>query len=364
MADQIVNNSIQVNITRDTTVVERSSFGIPLFIGETVLAPVVRVGTYSSLDEVKVKYPAGTEPEYLAAQAFFAQGGNAKKFKIGYKASGETYTQAFDAIRAVDNNFYAVAIQSIEKAVQIAFATTIASYAGKKIAYFRSDDADIINGGNSADASSVIKATNNDFVAMIDDSQVYKVGRTNGIFPEIAHIGRSLTIPETNTTAPGSNNWVDQQLVGIVGTTFTQTELSVLNNKNTNYVYKSSNSNIVARTGGGKMLGGEWIDVIHGVAWLESRIAENVYDLVTSKADRNEKIPYTEAGIALIEERVRYSLDIAVKTGFLANYTVTAIKLSETLAVDRSNRILKGVTFEARIAGAINYALITGVVTV
>ena len=65
MADQIVTNSIQVNITRDTTVVERSSFGIPLFIGETVLSPVIRVATYSSLNEVKVKYSAGKEPEYL-----------------------------------------------------------------------------------------------------------------------------------------------------------------------------------------------------------------------------------------------------------------------------------------------------------
>lgn len=364
MADQIVTNSIQVNITRDTTVVERSSFGIPLFIGETVLSPVVRVGTYSSLDEVKVKFTAGTEPEYLAAQAFFSQGGNAKKFKIGYKASGETYTQALDAIRAVDDNFYAIAIQSTDKAVQTAFAVTIAGYAGKKIAFFRSDDADIINGAVSTDASSVIKATNNDFVGLFYHTGVYKVGRTNGVFPEVALLARCLTIAETNTTAPGSNNWVDQQLVGITGDILTTTVIGVLKNKNTLFMQGSSNSNIVARTGGGKMLGGEWIDVIHGVAWLESRIAENVYDLITSKADRNEKVPYTEAGIALVEERVRYSLDIAVKTSFISNYTVTAIKLSETQAIDRANRILKGVTFEARLAGAINYALITGVVTV
>lgn len=364
MADQLVENAIQVNITRDTTVVERSSFGIPLFIGETVLSPVIRVATYSSLDEVKVKYTAGTEPEYLAAQAFFSQGGNAKKFKIGYKASGETYTQALDAIRAVDDGFYAIAIQSTDKAIQIAFAVTVAGLAGKKIAFFRSDDADIINGGNTTNASSVIKATNNDYVGMYDDSQVYKVGRTNGIFPEIGAIGRSLTIPETNTTAPGSNNWVNQVLVGIAGTKFTQTEIGVIEDRNTNYIPKSDNTNIVARTQGGKMLGGEWIDVIHGVAWLESRMAENVYDLITSKSDRNEKVPYTEAGIALVEERVRYTLDIAVKTGFLESYTVTSIPINETQAVDRANRILKGVTFEARLAGAINKALITGVVSV
>ena len=45
MADQLVENAIQVIITRDTTVVERSSFGIPLFIGETVLSPVIRMAT-------------------------------------------------------------------------------------------------------------------------------------------------------------------------------------------------------------------------------------------------------------------------------------------------------------------------------
>lgn len=364
MADQLVENAIQVNITRDTTVVERSSFGVPLFIGETVLSPVIRVATYSSLDEVKVKYTAGTEPEYLAAQAFFSQGGNAKKFKIGYKASGETYTQALDAIRAVDDGFYAIAIQSTDKAVQIAFAVTVAGLAGKKIAFFRSDDADIINGGVSTDASGVIKATNNDYVGMFYHTGVYKVGRTNGVFPEVALLARCLTIPETNTTAPGSNNWVNQQLVGITGDILTTTVVGVLENKNTVFFQGSSNTNIVARTQGGKMLGNEWIDVIHGVAWLESRLAENVYGLITSKADRNEKVPYTEAGIALVEERVRYTLDLAVKTSFLASYTVTAIPIGDTQAVDRANRILKGVTFEARLAGAINKALITGVVSV
>lgn len=364
MADQVVKDTIEVIVTRDTSFVERSSFGIPLFIGETVLSPVIRVATYSSLDEVKVKYTAGTEPEYLAAQAFFSQGGNAKKFKIGYKASGETYTQALDAIRAVDDSFYAITIQSTDKAIQIAFAVTVAGFAGDKIALFRSDDADIINGAVSTDASGVIKATNNDYVGMFYHTGVYKVGRTNGVFPEVALLARCLTIPETNVTAPGSNNWVLQKLVGIAGDILSTTVVGVLENKNTIFFRGSSNPNIVARTGGGTMLGGEFIDIIHGTAWLKSRIAENEYDLLASKADRNEKVPYTEAGIALNEERVRFTLEGAFKTGFLESYTVTAIAIGDTQVVDRANRILKGVTFEARLAGAINKALITGVVSV
>ena len=67
----------------------------------------------------------------------------------------------------------------------------------------------------------------------------------------------------------------------------------------------------------------------------------------------------------MVEERVRYTLNLAVKTGFLvAEPKVNAIAIGDTQAVDRANRILKGVTFEARLAGAINKALITGVVSV
>jgi len=365
MADQVVKDAVDVIITSSTNIVERTNYGTILFIGDTVLSPVIRVATYQSIDEVALKFGL-TDPEYLAAQAFFSQGGNARKLKIGYKASGETYTQALTAIRNVDNDFYAIAIESVVKAEQTALATSVLALGDEKVLFLRSDDGDIDNIAVSTDASSVIQATNNDQVAMFFDNSIYKPERLNGVFPEVGLLAQRLTIPETRTTAPGSNNWVHTNIIGVSGGTLTSAEKTALIAKNTIFLNYSSNPRIISRTHPktGRMLGGEFIDVVHGKAWFKSRLQENIYDLFTSYADRNSKIPYTQQGIHLVADVVKKTHQDAVATGLFApeesDAEINVLDISETSVVDRANRDLRAVTFKFRLAGAINTAFVTG----
>jgi hypothetical protein len=336
--------------------------------GNITYTPVSRVASYASLAEVELKY-TNTTAEYLSAQAFFAQGGNAKQLLIGYKLATETYSQALTAIQAVRDDFYAVAIQDDTKAVQLAIASTIQALAGRKIVFFRTSDANTLVDGNTTDVGSSLKALDNDYAHVTYHYNVYGSTNTSGVFPEMAIIGRVLPIVENQFQAAGSTAWHNQKVLGVVSSfnpalgklAFTQTERNTLNFKNVE-AFETDGSNV--RTLGGKMTGGEWGDVIHGTAWLETRLEEDLYFLLTQQADRFSKVGYDSKGIASVEQVIRSRLQKAVGTRLIdTDFTVTTPSVELTEATDRANRLYKA-SFEARLIGAIKFMTITGTVTV
>ena len=369
MSLSLIQNFIDVQINLITSFAPRTGFGVPLFIGETVLDPVVRVGEYANMAEVGAVFNS-TDPEYLAAQAFFTQGGNAQKLLIGYKASGETYAEALTAIRAIRDDFYAIAIESVVLAEQTSFAQTIAAFAGEKIGFYRTADANTLDSGNSTDIGSVLKAVDNDYVHVTYHYDVLSASNTDGVFPEMALIGRVITVSENATLAPGSIGWHNQKIIGIASSfspvggkrNFTQTERNTLNTKNVDAL-ESDGANV--RMLGGKMAGGEWGDVIHGAQWLSVRMAEDVYLLLTSKADAFEKVGYDDKGIALVEQVMRARLDAAVGTRFIRpDYSVTTPKVANTQQTDRANRVLKDLVFTAPLVNAVKNAEIRGTLVI
>lgn len=77
-------------------------------------------------------------------------------------------------------------------------------------------------------------------------------------------------------------------------------------------------------------------------------------------------MPFTERGGAILETELRAALLRAIDAGILADDTEITIeipKVSEISANDRANRIFKTIRFTARLAGAIHYVEIRGVVT-
>jgi hypothetical protein len=336
--------------------------------GTLTYAPVDRVATYSSLAEVALKYTT-TTAEYLSAQAFFAQGGNAKRLLIGFKLATETYSQALTAIQAVRDDFYAVAIQDATKANQLLLGATIQALAGRKIVFFRTSDANTLVDGNTTDVGSSLKALDNDYAHVTYHYSVYETTNLTGFFPEMAVIGRVLPIVENQFQAAGSTAWHNQKVVGVISSfnpafgkqAFTQTERNTLNFKNVE-AFETDGANV--RTLGGKMTGGEWGDVIHGVAWLETRLEEDLYYLLTQQADRFSKVGYDTKGIASVEQVMRARLQKAVGTRFIdTDFTVTTPSVELTTAQDRANRLYTA-SFEARLIGAIKFMTITGTVTV
>ena len=80
----------------------------------------------------------------------------------------------------------------------------------------------------------------------------------------------------------------------------------------------------------------------------------------------NPKVPYTDAGITAIQAQIERALDQGVNQNFIApnSYTVIVPKAANVSAIDKTNRVLNGVSFQATLAGAVQAVNITGTLSV
>jgi hypothetical protein len=157
----------------------------------------------------------------------------------------------------------------------------------------------------------------------------------------------------------GEATWAFKTLSGVTTDTFTTTQRNAVLNKSGN-IYESVGG--VSITQFGTVASEEYIDVIRGIDWLESRLQEEVLQLLIN----SDKVPYTDAGVQLVEGIIRGVLKEGVDQGLLAEGTIelTVPKVADVSAADKAGRILPDVEFSAQLAGAIHKVEITGVVTV
>ena len=109
------------------------------------------------------------------------------------------------------------------------------------------------------------------------------------------------------------------------------------------------------------MFGGEWIDVVRGLAWLEARLEERIFAALVN----NPKIPYTDAGMTILVAEVKAQLQEAEDRGVLdSGWAVTITAVADQATADRASRIVRGLDFTARLAGAVHTVNIAGTVSV
>jgi hypothetical protein len=80
-----------------------------------------------------------------------------------------------------------------------------------------------------------------------------------------------------------------------------------------------------------------------------------------------EKIPYTDAGGDIIENKIREILDEGVENDFIAadadgvgQYAITVPDVADISSADKLARLFSGVSFTATLAGAVNKIAISG----
>lgn len=248
-------------------------------------------------------------------------------------------------IREEDDDWYGLILTDrTQEVVEIAAAYIETQ---KKIFITCSDDADLLDDTITTDIASVLQANNYRRTAIIYSA-------TPDDFPDAAWMGKCFPFN------PGSETWKFKTLAGIVADTLTSNQRFNLKNKNCNYYTTVGSQDMTAE---GVVSVGEFIDIIRGIDWLEYTIAFEVFFVLKNSL----KVPYTDEGITLIENRVRGALKAGENRGVIAidpPFTVTVPRAVETPIVDRANRILNDVKFEARLAGAIHFVNIEGVVTV
>ena len=175
----------------------------------------------------------------------------------------------------------------------------------------------------------------------------------------------AATMSRCFSIEPGGETWALKTLAGIVPSPISETQHTLLQQKNANSYERVRNISV---TQNGKVGGGEWIDVIRFRDWLVEEIKTNVFTLLKN----SDKVPYTDAGIAMIEGVVRKALEDGVTRGGIApeeydsngnknpSYTLTVPLAADITALDKSSRVLKDIKFTARLAGAIHVVEIKG----
>jgi len=276
-----------------------------------------------------------------------------KNLTITNGASSETIAETMAACVAYDSDFYGIALASRTDSDILAMAAW--AEANEKLYGTCVSGSAVLDGADNTDIASQLMLNNyyRTFAFYHEDAND---------FPEVAVMSRCFT------AVPGSETWALKRLAGVVVDNLTETQFNVLKAKNVNTFERFRNLSL---TQTGKVAAGEWIDVIRFRDWLAEEIKVNVLNVLVN----NEKVPYTDAGIAIVEGAIRQSLRQGQVNGGIApveydengdknlGYTVTVPLAANISANQKASRILEGVTFTARLAGAIHVVQINGQLT-
>jgi len=166
----------------------------------------------------------------------------------------------------------------------------------------------------------------------------------------------------------GSETAAFKTLASVYPSELTVTEMTALAEANLNYFITVGNKNISMN---GKVAAGEWADVIRFRDWQKNDMQVAVVNLFLTRP----KVPFTDAGISLVQNQMMASLKRGQNVGGIAEDEfdadgnpipgfVTSVPLASSIApADRAGRKLHNCKFKARLAGAIHFAEITGSLT-
>lgn len=257
--------------------------------------------------------------------------------------AGSISDAIFGAIDA-DNDWYFLLTVPIDDVTVKEAAATIEAL--RKLYFFRNGDADV---RSQAD---------DDLASELKDLGYF---RTSVFYTsDVSEFGDSGFVGRVAPFDPGSETWAFKTLAAVPVDSWTDSEKANLLSKNVNFYVEIAG---VSVTRDGKVIGGEYIDVIRFIDWLQARMQEEIFGNMI----RLPKIPYSTQGIAVIESSMRAVLERGVRAGGIPSsedYSVTVPLLSEISQNDRAARRLPGFAFSARIAGAIHAVDIQGVITV
>lgn len=253
------------------------------------------------------------------------------------------------AIQDVNDEWYALACTDRTSATVQAISAWVETQI--KIFGTASDDPDIIDEAPGVDLTSIAAILND--AGRVRSFVMYHQEAADD-FPECAWFGNCLSF------VPGSETWMFKTLNSV-----SYSDLST-NQENNAFGKQCNTYEFVGGFGitqRGTMAQGEYIDIIRGVDWLTSTIQTLVYSILVN----NPKVPYTDSGITAVEGQIRKALQQGIDNNFIAQnpaYQIFVPTAASVPSVDKSNRILKNVKFQATLAGAIQAVEITGTVSV
>jgi hypothetical protein len=413
--------------------VAQANFGIEMILPESDHAAfTARTKSYTSIDEVADDF-ATTTKTYKAAAKIFAQAFPPTTIIIGRAdAADDNLTDTLNEIKDFDNTWYCLVAENRSKADILEIAAWIETQ--MKIYIACSEDAEVLDSEDATDIATALKALGytrtyyfyhhqagknlgtitisvSSLVATVTCSSAHglQVGddvTITGATPSALNGNKLVaTVPTTGTftfettagdgaatgaiTATAHDTFPDAALAGkMIGqyfpgeASFKFKTLTGINATPTNLMSSAEkaaalakNANVyvevasVGITQEGIAASGRYMDITIGMDYIQSQIESRIYSQLASLA----KIPFTNAGCAIIENEIRAVLQEGIDRGILQNliddpnnlpYLVIVPDVADVSTANRTNRILPDVTFKAQLAGAIHKVIIRGKVSV
>jgi len=285
----------------------------------------------------------------------------------GTKTNGlaaETITASLNAIQNINPDWYGLVftkevrdgfVVNGEDAVEAA-----ADWIEARVKVFgnTSNDLDALDSVTTTDILSVLKTKN-----LRRSLSTYSSSPNQ--YPSASALGRAFT---TNFNQASSTITLKfKQGPGITVENLTQNEKAVLDSKRGNAFILVGGSDMYSES---RMANNTFFDEVHGIDWLENAIQINVFGYLLT---RTTKVPYTDKGVAALEQQVIKALNEAVLNGliapgetidgeFLANgYKTITVPVATINQSDKEARLYPGLSFVALGAGAIHGAQINGI---
>jgi len=354
-----LNDIIQVTISRETQAIAISSFGTFAIVSEFLTSKTtpafVRNRDYASLAEMVAEGWLTTDDEYKAAAIAFSQSPKVDKVMIGRLDAGDaTITAGLNAIQSATQDWYAwIIIPPGTYADEVKLAAAW-NETQKKIFFQSTADPNVLDSGDVTDLAYFFQNLSYDrTVSIYHPNSQDETPAGTPAWMESGWPGEALPYD------PGSQTWAYKTISGVASYGLTSAERTAALDKACNIYTSTAGVNVTEE---GVVASGEYIDIIRGLDWLEARLQEAIFTELVNK----RKIPYTNEGIALIENAVRGVLSAAAAAGILIEESieVTVPALADISDTDKLNRNLPDVDFVATVQGAIHKVEINGTVTV
>ena len=272
-----------------------------------------------------------------------------------------TSETAADLLAAImeenDSDWYVMSCEDHSEAFVMAMAAEIEATG--------SSNTPKIYGLSSADAQTITPLTDpaDDLFGKLQELGYIRTypfwsANSDSVFPELAPLATNAIYQ------PGVTTYKFMQLTGVgnaadpvTGKDLRTARLGYIADRNASWQSRERGVDFVH---GGKVAGGEWLDVIIARDWMNDRIESRLLTLLLNQV--GGKIPFTPEGKQKVINVIDGVLQESVNLGILSGYIGTTIP-EITSFEDQAHRILDQVKFTGFLAGAIHFINVSGKLT-
>lgn len=292
------------------------------------------------------------------------QGEGTKTNGVDANTNGETITDSLNIIQNIDSDWYGLMFtKEVRDGVQINGENAVeasADWCEARVKVFANttNDLNVLNSVVTNDIASVLSAKNLRRTITTFSSHPDQ-------YPSASILARAFTV---NFSQPNSTLTLKfKQMPTITVEKLTQSQKATLDSKLANALIEVGASDMYAESW---MASGVFFDEVHGIDWLQNAVETNVFGYLLT---RTTKVPYTNKGVASIEQQVISALDEAVNNGLIApgetidgeflpnGYKTVVIPVEDINQSDKEARHYPGLSFVVLGAGAIHSVQINGI---